>query len=286
MLENFKKFIQTKNFEMLNQYVKTGKFSHAILLSSIDSFSTLYLAKLLALSIFQKGEINFETSDAIQIEEQTHNDVKFLPEKDSFLVYDAEILSAESYLKPLSQDYKIFIIKNIDKSTVQAQNKILKIIEEPPKNVIYIFTYENLENVLQTIKSRVQKFILEPFSNLEISMFLQEIDNFNDILNLSNGNIGKAMKYSQDKSIFITYNLVKEIMLNLKNSKDVLKFSSKLAENKNNFLFALTILSEIFRDILIYKQNKESLILHKEIVIQIEKEYSVKALLEILNKLT
>ena len=141
MLEELKKFSITKNFGTLNQYVKTGKFSHAILLASNDGYSSFNLAKLLALSIFQRGELNFDLPDAIQIQLQTHSDVKFLPEKETFLVSDAEILNNESYLKPVSQDKKIFIIKNIDKSTIQAQNKLLKIIEEPPKNKYYIFRW-------------------------------------------------------------------------------------------------------------------------------------------------
>ena len=286
MLEMLEKFKNTDNFITLNNYVKSGKFSHAIMLVSEDSFASLNMAKLLALSIFQKGEIDFNSACAVQVEEQTHADLKFLPEKDNFLVNDAEILQEESFLKPVSADNKIFIIKNIDKSTVQAQNKILKIIEEPPQNVVYIFTCENLENVLQTIKSRVQKFILAPFKNQEIEKFLKCDDNKKrDILALSQGNITKALNFLDNNSIFTTFNLVKSIVLELKSSKNVLEYSSKLIENKSNFVFALETLENIYRDILIFKQGKSELVVYSNIAREVEKEFSNKALLEIIKRI-
>lgn len=284
-MEVLKKFAKTKNFKTLNQYISSGKFSHAILLCSHDSFSSFNMAKLLALSIFQNASIDLSSKDAIQINEQTHADVKFLPEKETFLVGDADKLQEESYLKPVSNDKKIFIIKNIDKSTIQAQNKLLKIIEEPPKNVIYIFTCENLELVLQTIKSRVQKFVLEPFTIEEISLFLDDNENKSNVLLISNGNIGKAIEYSKDQNIFNTYDLIKDIVLNLKSSKNVLSYSSKLAENKIYFVFAISVLEEVFRDILVFKQGKIDLVIHKDLVAKIEKEYSVKAILEIIKRI-
>ena len=61
MLEMLEKFKNTDNFITLNNYVKSGKFSHAIMLVSEDSFASLNMAKLLALSIFQKGEIDFNS---------------------------------------------------------------------------------------------------------------------------------------------------------------------------------------------------------------------------------
>ena len=54
MVEILKKFYGTNNFATLNNYVKSGKFSHAIMLISNDSYSLMNLAKLLAISIFQK----------------------------------------------------------------------------------------------------------------------------------------------------------------------------------------------------------------------------------------
>ena len=57
-------------------------------------------------------------------------------------------------IKPYSSKYKIYIIPEADKMTVQAQNALLKTIEEPPSYAVIFLLTENAEVLLPTIRSR------------------------------------------------------------------------------------------------------------------------------------
>ena len=73
-------------------------------------------------------------------------------------VDDIRVILEQCTTKPLNCDYKIFILDENHMLTVQASNALLKILEEPPEFVIFIFCTTNPEKVLPTILSRVQRF--------------------------------------------------------------------------------------------------------------------------------
>ena len=93
-----------------------------------------------------------------------HPDVLSFPKNKSFVVDDAKSIIEELNVIPMLSNIKIFIINNFNKATVQAQNKLLKSIEEPPKNVIFLINATSLESILPTIQSRTQKFELLPLN--------------------------------------------------------------------------------------------------------------------------
>ena len=73
-------------------------------------------------------------------------------------VDDIRIILDQCTTRPLNCEYKIFILDENHMLTVQASNALLKILEEPPEFVIFIFCTTNPEKVLPTILSRVQRF--------------------------------------------------------------------------------------------------------------------------------
>jgi hypothetical protein len=88
------------------------------------------------------------------------------------------------YIQPHSSKYKLVIIKNADKITPEAANKLLKIIEEPPKNVIFILSSSLEKNILPTIISRCQK--IKIFNDDSILLPKESVDLINKIIS---GNI-------------------------------------------------------------------------------------------------
>ena len=74
----------------------------------------------------------------------------------------------------MDSKYKVYILGRFDECTIQAQNKILKTLEEPPQNVIFILTCNNDLAVLPTIRSRSKK-INEPNLSCDIiEKYLQD----------------------------------------------------------------------------------------------------------------
>ncbi len=112
-----------------------------------------------------------KSAEFLKIENRVDLDIKMYPKNNAkLLVADANEIVSESFIKPVNLPYKIFLINNFDVSTEEAQNKLLKILEEPPKNVYFILSVKNEGKVLPTIKSRCDKIKILPLSQEEISV--------------------------------------------------------------------------------------------------------------------
>lgn len=79
---------------------------------------------------------------------------------------------AESYLKPQFARTKTFII-DFDYLGVESQNALLKSLEEPRKDVVFILTSSNTDSVLDTVMSRVTEIKLEPYSDDELEQIVR-----------------------------------------------------------------------------------------------------------------
>lgn len=203
-------------------FVKNNKLSHSYLITSENQFSNFEFCKTIALKLVCSENLPcFVCENCKKILSGFHPDVLIYPKEKSFLVSDSKSIIENVDIKPMQSKYKIFIINSIDNATVQAQNKLLKTIEESPPNVIFLFNAVNKNNVLQTIVSRTQIF---------------EIENFEE------ENIKKSAEYE------FVFDLIK----NMKSSKNVIKYSSKFAI-KTLFIKNLFILQNIFEEMLFAK---------------------------------
>lgn len=79
----------------------------------------------------------------------------------SFHIEKVREITENLYLSPNESDKKVYIIKDMQNMTQQGQNALLKSLEEPPPFVIFIITTENIDLLLETVKSRAVKFKLE-----------------------------------------------------------------------------------------------------------------------------
>jgi DNA polymerase-3 subunit delta' len=107
--------------------------------------------------------------------------------------------------KQYSFRYKIFIVDEADKMTPQAQNALLKTLEEPPEYVIIILIAENAESFLPTVLSRCVVLRFMPIGNDDIKRFLIEKKNMSEAdaafyAEYSMGSIGNALLLSEDEN--------------------------------------------------------------------------------------
>ena len=82
--------------------------------------------------------------------------------------------------RPYEGDKKVIIIHEGSKLTIQAQNALLKTIEEPPQGVYIILLAESLETLLETIKSRCQVYKLTPLNNKQIEKYINTLGNYSE----------------------------------------------------------------------------------------------------------
>ena len=134
-----------------------GNLSHAQLISGEDGIGKSILAEILG-KLILNGDINREYVDIIN----------YKPIKTSFGVDDVRDIIDEVNKKPFEGDKKVIIIHQGNKLTIQAQNALLKTIEEPPTEVYIIILCESLELILDTIKSRCEIYKLTPLTKDEL----------------------------------------------------------------------------------------------------------------------
>ena len=109
-----------------------------------------------------------------------------------------EIIKSLS-LKSFDGGYKISIIWMAEEMNTSCANKLLKILEEPPKNTIFILIAESEDTILPTILSRTQILRIKPLSGDEIGKYVQENNNINEeliesITSRSEGQLSVAME--------------------------------------------------------------------------------------------
>ena len=166
-MEIQEKIQQSKTFKRISVFMQNGKLSHAYFIVCESDFSLQEFVKAFSMKLVCNTHSNCGYCPGCRkIENGFHPDVLVYPEGKDFKVADAESIIDNVQVKPLEAEYKVIIINRMDNSTVQAQNKILKTIEEAPKNVIFLITAINSNAVLPTIKSRTQVLEIENFEDV------------------------------------------------------------------------------------------------------------------------
>lgn len=236
--------------------LKNNMISHAHLILGEDGIGKSIVAKKFAMDILGVKE------NKIYIDI-----VEYRTDKESFGVnYVREIIN-EANKKPYEYEKKIIIIYNGEKLTIQAQNALLKTIEEPPNGVFIIITSSNSEAILDTIKSRCQIYKLWPLNEGEMREFInfnyEDItgERINHLLAFSEGVPGRIEKIINDESFNNIRTNIIELLKELSNNNTecVLKYSDIFIKFKGQERDILSIFMTFIRDIIVYKEINEKI---------------------------
>lgn len=234
--------------------------SHAHLISGEDGIGKSILAQILA-KLILKGETNREYVDIIN----------YKLNKASFGVEDVRNLINEVNKKPFESSKKVIIIHKGNKLTIQAQNALLKTIEEPPIGVYIIILCENLELILDTIKSRCEIYKLTPLSKIQLNEYI-ELNKYvctdeekSSAIAFSEGIPGRIDRYFNDETLSELRVRILELLNVLKENDPeiILEREELLSTYKDNKEEVLNIFFSFIRDILIHKEvENEKLIIN------------------------
>ncbi|MBO5926688.1 MAG: hypothetical protein J6Q38_03945 [Clostridia bacterium] len=276
----------TKAYKIFSADKKNGTLSHATLIVCDDSEMLESYLKVFSKALMCEKEDFCSTCRTCKlIDAKLYEDVKFYPESGKILSKDVDDLVEKSYLKPLEGDKKLFVLNNAQSMNTQSQNKLLKTLEEPPKNTYILLGATSVFTLLPTLLSRVKRLDILPFSEEQLYSALEE--DFSDsekllsAVKLSGGKVSEAInKYGSDKLAEIE-EIVNSVLVDMKSSKDVAVFSSKI--NKNNVNEIVSALSRKVAEILECKLKgvEEN---HSGVNLLAE-NYSVGALLDFSDKL-
>ena len=271
---------KTQDFLSIKEEIVSSKISKSILLITKDEQYSFEFSLMLASLLFNDGKL-IENENHLKVRSLSHPDLKIYPQKDRLMVADSDNIVEEGAIKPIFADKKIFIIRNIDNGMEQAQNKLLKTLEEPANNVYFILTTSNINQVLPTIRSRCNKIELKKLSP-EITGSLCQGDGL--VAALCDGYAGRAVKLAGNEKLHGLFDCVLNVVTRMKNSKQVLNYSKQLASYREDFDLIIEILSTILEDLLFVKVGKLNRVRLKDEIKQlqaVEGEYTTKAIAQI-----
>ena len=189
--------------ESVDLLISTHRIPHAIIIEGDEGTGRKTLARYLAKAAVCEADLkpccycrNCRLADA-----GTHPDIETVspePKKKNISVEQIRALRTTSYQAAHTADCRAFIIERADTMNAASQNSLLKVLEEPPSNVVFILVCEAAKNLLETVVSRCVVFSLHPPSINEGVKLLKQRGYSEDdaafILKQEYGNIGKTIK--------------------------------------------------------------------------------------------
>lgn len=165
--------------ETLAAFVNGGRFPHALLLEGPEGSGRRTFAREIAAALFCRGEHKpcGSCNQCRKVLERNHPDVEYYGgdgSRRSFHIDAIRQLRQNAWLLPGEAPCRVCVLCGAENMTDQAQNALLKILEEPPEHTVFILTAENRSMLLPTILSRVQTIRLEPLTPAEILPVLRE----------------------------------------------------------------------------------------------------------------
>lgn len=256
--------------EHLQNAIHMGKVSHAYIINGERSSGKEFIAQVFAMALQcekQEGEPCQECHVCKQALSQNQPDIiRITHEKpNSIGVEDIRSqINADVAIKPYSSPYKIYILNEAEKMTVQAQNALLKTLEEPPAYAVILLLTTNMEALLPTIRSRCVTLNMKPVADELVKKFLMEEMQIPDYkaqvcVAFARGNLGKAKLLAGSEE----FENIREEAINLLKYMDEMEISEivlaikKITDYKIDVSDYLDILSIWFRDVLLFKATND-----------------------------
>ena len=251
----------TNAYKIIYGEKKRGELSHAYLIVCPDGVMLKTYMKLFASLIMCENDgACGECRPCRLIDKEAYADCDFYPKDgDKIKTADIDDLVSKTIIRPIESDIRMFALVGAENMTAEAQNKILKTLEEPPRNVCILIGATSDNALLPTVKSRVKRLDVPPFSNGEIRRALG--DEYPDkaklesAIALGGGKIGSVIKAYTDGNAEKMQAFCREVLFSMRSSKDVAKYSSKI--NKDNIKDFISILKSEVANLLV-KDNRKA----------------------------
>ena len=284
--------------EHIKKSLHTGKISHAYIFYGEKGSGKKTLADLFARALQCEAggeEPCNQCTSCKQALNRNQPDIIYVQHEKPALISVDEIrkqVNNDIAIKPYSSARKIYIIDEAEKMNAQAQNALLKTLEEPPSYATIMLLTTNVEALLQTIRSRCVTLTIKPVLDVELQRYLMREVRVPDYkagicAAFARGNVGRAreLAVSQefDELKEETIQLVKTI--SEKSLNDLAAFAKAKADKTGNTEGFLELLQMWYRDVLLYKSTSSSknLIFGEEV--QHIKRMAVKSTYEGLNRI-
>lgn len=266
--------------EHMTSALMSRKISHAYIINGEKDSGKSFVARIFAaaLQCDEKGKDPCgRCLSCIQAKSGNHPDIITLTHEKPNTISVDDIrtqINGDVAIKPYKGPFKIYLIPEAEKMNQQAQNALLKTIEEPPEYVIIILLTSNLNAMLQTVLSRCVVLNMRPVPDELVKKYLMEEMKITDYqadvcVAFARGNIGKAKDLASSED-FDT--IKREALSLLKNIQDMdlqemISAVKQIGDYKLQINDYLDIMAIWYRDVLLFKatNNGNHLIFKDEI---------------------
>lgn len=187
---------------LISSMINNRKIPHAIIIEGEEGLGKKTLAKYIAKACLCASDerpcMSCKTCHLIDV--GSHPDYQIIsPDGANIKVDQIRELRSEAYFSPLSADGRVFVIDMAHTMNQNAQNALLKVLEEPPKGVTFILLSKSASLLLETIRSRSVILTLSPVPleqegfELVSSLANVSINDAEMLLTATDGNIGQAV---------------------------------------------------------------------------------------------
>ena len=249
---NFNNIIGNENVKnLLNNAITSNNVVHSYMFVGPEGIGKSLFAKDFAEKILciSQDKACGNCSSCIKFEGNNHPDFLLIESDDSKSIKISQIrlLQERIYEKPILSDKKVVIINNSDLMTVEAQNCLLKTLEEPPEYATIILLLSNENKILNTIKSRCTKIGFKKLSDSNLVKYatINNIEINNNLLSTCNGSISRLISLKNDIESYQTLDYILNIFSN-KDIVDVWNESDILYKSKENIHSLLDYFNIVF----------------------------------------
>jgi DNA polymerase-3 subunit delta' len=257
--------------EHLQNALSAKKISHAYIINGEKSSGKEFIAKVFSMALQCEREGTEPCQECHSCKQALSDNqpdiIRVTHEKPNTISVDdiREQINNDVAIKPYSSPYKIYIVNEAEKMTQQAQNAILKTLEEPPEYAVILLLTTNVNALLPTIRSRCVVLNMKPVADAKVRKFLMEELQVPDYkadvcVAFARGNVGKAKALASSEDF---ENIKNEALSLLKYIQDMelhemVAAIKKIGEYKLEINDYFDIMAIWYRDVLLFKATKDA----------------------------
>ena len=255
----------------LQNAISSKKVAHAYIIHGERSSGKEFIAKVFAKALQCEGDGEKpcgECRSCKQAEGNNHPDIIFVQHEKPNTIGVEDIrqkINSDIAIKPYSGSYKVYIVNECEKMTVQAQNALLKTLEEPPAYAVILLLTTSLDTLLPTILSRCVALNMRPLQDDLVKNYLMRQIHVPDYkaevcVAFARGNLGRAKALAASEEFD---HIKQEAVTLLKYIKDMeihelVAAIKKISEYQFDINDYLDILSVWYRDVLLFKATNDA----------------------------
>lgn len=286
---------QAHILERLGNEIKNDTLGHAYAFTGVKGIGKRTLARHAAKTVLCTGKGETRPCGSCRscrsFDEGANPNFKVIRnETQNILISQIRELIDDIGIRP-AEGRKVYLIEEADLMTIQAQNCLLKTLEEPPAYGVIFLTTSVYESLLPTVRSRVVQLRLKPYSAAEIKAIANQkgidLSGKEYLISLSGGIPGRVFELADDKSFEENRNMVMGLVFD-GNTYSRLELNRFLSKNRDAFRPCLDILESVYRDALLVQCSVNDGLINsdkQDNIIKYAKELSPVDIIEKIEKI-